>query len=144
MNIRFIAAVFAVFLACVLQFWFASLGIAVNLILAALIALAFLFGIWEVVFFTVLALFIINWQPAFGEEIVLFGVLPLAAYASHRLFSWEAWAGSLVAIAAGLVITYGALEPEIFFARPGAFLLDLIGSLLFGAAVFAVLNRRGR
>lgn len=139
---RFAVAFLFLALAFVLQFWLASAGIFINFIFAALIAFAMLFDIWDVVVFVLLAMLVINWQPAWSPELVLFAILPLAAWALHRYSAWEGWALNLATIAAGLLVLYLALAPGQFLVNGKLFLADLVVSCLFGAVIFAALNRR--
>jgi len=142
MNLRFIAAIAVIFLACIVQLWLSSIGIIANLILVSLVSLSFLFGFWELIFFILLALFIVNWQPAPSEEIILFALIPIGAYLLRKFSSWQAWVGNLIAICGGLVIVYGVLDFSMITANVGTFFMDLALGLLFGAAVFSILNRR--
>lgn len=139
---RFILALLFLILAFVMQFWFASFGVFINFILTALITLAFLFDIWDVIFFILAAVFIINWQPAFGVEIFLLAALPLAAYLFNRYSASEPWAANIASIFCGLLIFYLAIAPKIFFAEWKIFLIDLFASIIFGSIVFIALNRR--
>lgn len=139
---RFILALLFLTLAFVMQFWFASFGLFINFILAALITLSFLFDIWDVLFFILAAIFIVNWQPAFSVEIVLFAALPLAAFFINRYSSSEPWAANLACIFFGLLILYLASAPSLFLAEWKIFLTDLVSCLIFGSIVFSALNRR--
>lgn len=139
---RFIVAFLFLALAFVMQFWLASFGVFVNFILAALIAFAFLFGIGDLIFFILLAIFVVNWQPAWSLEIGLFAAIPLAAYALHRYTDWEAWAANSFALIAGLFILYLTVAPSRFLSDWKIFLVDLAASFILGTAIFAALNRR--
>ena len=139
---RFILALLFLALAFVMQFWFASFGVYVNFILATLITLAFLFDIWDVSFFILAAIFIVNWQPAVSVEIVLIAVLPLAAFLLNRYSLSEPWAANLLCIFLGLLILYLVIAPGAFLASWKIFFIDLAASLIFGAIVFGALNRR--
>jgi hypothetical protein len=139
---RFILALLFLTLAFVMQFWFASFGVFIDFILATLITLSFLFDIWDVLFFILAAIFIVNWQPALSIEIMLFAALPLAAFLVNRHTSSEPWAANLASICLGLVILYLAAAPSLFFAEWKIFLTDLVSCLIFGSIVFTALNRR--
>jgi len=139
---RFILACLFLALAFVLQFWFTSFGIFINFSFATLIVLAFLFDIWDVLFFVLAAIFIINWQPAPSWELFVFAAVPFGAYAIHHYSQWEAWVASLASIVIGLFILYIAIAPQLFLANAGAFFTDLFACMVFGAVVFGALNRR--
>ncbi len=140
--IRFILASLFLALAIVLQFWFASFGVYINVILASLMTFAFLFDIWDLVIFILAAIFIINWQPTFSLEIALFIALPLLAYSINRYSSTEPWVASLTSILVGLVILYLAVAPGLFFSEWKVFVTDLLACLIFSSVAFGALNRR--
>jgi len=139
---RFILALLFLTLAFVMQFWFSSFGVSINLILATLITLAFLFDIWDVLFFILAAIFIVNWKPAFSLEIALVAALPLAAYFFNKHSTYEPWAANLASIFCGLLVLYLAVAPRFFLMDWKIFLIDLVSCLIFGSIVFASLNRR--
>lgn len=139
---RFILALLFLMLAFVMQFWFASAGISVNFIFAALIAFAFLFDLWDLIFFILLAIFVVNWQPAWSPELVVFAAVPLGAYFLHTYSTWEAWAANIFALIAGFLILYISLAPGQFLPNIRVFFLDLTVSFIFGNIAFAALNRR--
>jgi hypothetical protein len=140
MRLRFILAILILLLACALQFWFASAGVFVNFILAALIVFAFFFDIWELLVFVLFAVFVINWSLAPGTGIVVFGIIPIAAYAFHKVFAWTIWAAVPAAILCGFLLLYLALAPAAFLGNWELFLTDLFGGLVFGGLVFLTLN----
>lgn len=139
---RFLIAFLFLALAAVLQFWFASFGVFINFIFAALIAFAFLFDILDVIFFILLAIFIMNWQPAFSWELLIFGLVPLAAYLLHQNSSYEVWAANLASIFLGLLIMYLVIAPRLFLSDWKTFFIDLVVCLVFGGIIFGALNRR--
>jgi len=137
---RFFAALLCMLLAMVLQFWFASAGIFIDFVFGALIAFAFVFAFWEIVFFVLLSLFVINWQPAASLTLGVFGGLPLLAYGFRKLFPWQAWAGNIIAMVLGLFILYLSVSPTLLFANWEIFFTDLLASLAFGSFVFFALR----
>ncbi|MDR3581782.1 MAG: hypothetical protein P4L67_00720 [Candidatus Pacebacteria bacterium] len=144
MKFPLVIAILILFLACALQFWLGSAGIFVNLILAALVAFAFFFGIFEMAVFVLFAVFVVNWQPALSIEMALFVLIPLAAFAFRKFFAWSAWAGIPVMIAGGFLVLYLAVAPHTFATNLSVFVLDLVGSLIFGELVLAALKRAER
>lgn len=140
MRLRSILALLILLLACALQFWFASAGVFINFILAALIAFAFFFDIWELLVFVLFAIFVVNWSPAFGIDIFIFGVIPIAAYAFHKLFAWTLWAGIPIAIVCGFFLLYLAIAPAAFLGSAGLFLIDVLGGMIFGGVTWLILK----
>ncbi len=144
MRIRFILGILILLLACALQFWFASAGMFVNFILAALIVFAFFFDVWELVAFILAAVFIVNWQPGISPDIIVFALIPVAAFVFHKAFALAPWVAMPASIVAGFAVLYLALAPASFVPRIGLFGNDLLGSLVFAALVFGTLERLGR
>ena len=138
---RFILALLFLALAFVLQFWFASIGVSANIILASLVTFALMFDIWDLIFFILAAIFIINWQPAFSIEIVLFAALPLAAYLFNRYSPSEAWVANIVAVAISVLVLYLAVAPQLFLPAWRIFAADLVICLIFSACTSAALRR---
>lgn len=141
MRVRSILAVLILLLACALQFWSASAGVFVNFILATLIVFAFFFDIWELVVFVLFAIFVVNWQPGPSVDLFVFGIIPVAAFAFHKVSGWAAWAAAPVAVVCGFVLLYLAIAPLAFLANGGLLLTDLFGGLVFGGLVFLTLDR---
>ncbi len=141
MKYPLFTAILIIMLACGLQFWLASAGIFINLILAALIVFAFFFDAFEMAIFVLFAVFVVNWQPAMSFEIVLFILIPFAAFMFHRIFAWAAWAGIPVMIVCGFLILYVAIAPGAFFGNLPAFFADVAGSLLFAELALVTLRQ---
>ena len=144
MRTRFILALLILLLACALQFWFASAGVFVNFILAALIVFAFFFDVWELVVFVLAAVLIVNWEPAISLDIIVFALIPPAAFIFHKTFAFAPWIAMPASIVAGFAVLYLAIAPASFGARAGLFGTDVLGGLVFAALVFATLERLGR
>ena len=140
-RLRSILAILILLLACALQFWFASADVFVNFILATLIVFAFFFDILELLVYILFAIFVINWQPAVSVDIFVFGLLPIAAYAFHKVLSWTVWAAVPVTIVCGFILLYLAIAPISFLGNWELFLKDLFGGLVFGGLVFLVFDR---
>lgn len=136
-----ILGILILLLACALQFWFASAGVFINFILATLIAFAFFFDIGELLVYVLFAVLVINWEPRVSIDIIVFGLIPIAAYAFHRVFSWSVWAAAPVAIVCGFILLYLAIAPTAFLADGRPLLEDLFGGLLFGSFTFLTLDR---
>lgn len=141
MRIRFILALLIIVFACALQSWFASMNIFIDFILAALIVFAFFFDIWELLVFILFSVFVINWQPAISTEIILFGIIPIAAYASYKFFALIRWAAIPIAIIVGFLVFYLVIASGMFFANGELFLIDVLGGLVFGELVFYAMDR---
>jgi hypothetical protein len=139
---RLAIAILILILASALQFWFAGGGMFFNLIFATLVVFAFFFDFWEMAAFILFGVFVVNWQPAISLEIFLFALIPLVIFAFHSAFKFERWIAVPIAIALGLSIFYLVIAPQSLLGDSAAFLEDLCGSLIWGAAVFLALRRR--
>lgn len=140
-QLQSIFALLILLLACAFQFWFASAGIFINFILATLIVFAFFFDIWELLVFIFFAVFVINWQPVISVDIFIFAIIPIAAFAFHKVFSWTVWAAIPVAMTVGFLLLYLVIAPAAFLTSGNRFLLDLCGAMIFGWLAFLILDR---
>ena len=140
MRLRFILAILILLLACALQFWFASAAVFINFILAALIVFASFFDLWELLVFVLFAVLVANWQPVASVDVLVFGMIPIVAYAFHKVFAWTLWAEIPVAIVCGFFLLYVVIAPTAFFASWESFLVDVFGGLIFGGIVSFILK----
>jgi hypothetical protein len=138
--LKFFSALAILILALFLQFFAASIGWHFNLALAALIAFAFaLDDFWEVLVADLLAVLILNWQPAISGTLILFALIPLAAFAFRKLIHSIAWIGTLAAIIVGFSAFYVFTAGTIFLPNIVSFLADVIvGAVAGELIVFAL------
>jgi hypothetical protein len=144
MRVRLAVAFLVLVASFTLQFWFASANIFIDFILTALILFAFYFEIWELLVFIFLSFYVVAWAPLFNVEIILFCAIPLLVYTFHKIVALERWAGIPIAVIVGLIVFYAGSAPQFFFSNLIALLLDIFGSLIFAAAVFAIMNKTER
>lgn len=137
---RFVRALLIFLLAAAIQFWLAGGGIFLDLLFAVLIVFAFFMDFWEMAFFILLGIFLLNWMPAPSLELVLFALIPLAFFFFRSALRLERWVVALSAIALGSVVFYLVIAPRLFIVQPGAFLEDLCGGLIAGALAFWALT----
>jgi hypothetical protein len=142
MTLKFSAGLVILFIALILQLWFASAGVLLNLSFAALISFAFIFGFWELLALILLAVFIVNWQPAASIEILIFAAYPALVHLSRNLSSWQPWIKNLIAIGIGFSVFYAASAVSVFPWR--LFFIDAASGLVLGALIFAPLYRSER
>ncbi len=142
--LKFFAGFFILLAAFLLQFLFASAGIAANLSFAALISFAFVFEFWELLVFAAAAAFIINWQPAISPALAAYALFPLAAHFLRRFVRWAGWLANAAAILAGFLLLALAISPGALAAHEGSFLVDLAAGEIFGALAFLSLSRTTR
>ena len=132
MTLKFLSGLAILFLAFVLQFLFASSGFYYNLALATLITFALIFDFWELLALDLLAVFILNWQPAPSATLIAFALIPLAAFGFRTFTRWHGWIGNVIAIACGFLIFNIAAVPTFFPWHIWQFLIDLAVGLIVG------------
>jgi hypothetical protein len=138
--IRFLSALAILLLALTAQFILGNAGLHLNLALAVLIALAFIFDFWELALFVLLSVFLINWRPGFSGTLILFALIPMVVFALRKFYHSQPAIGAAIAILIGFLIFYTAPNPEMFGANFVAFLIDVAAGLLIGEAVLFALN----
>lgn len=135
--LKFFSTLAILFLALFVEIVLASVGFHFSLALAVLIAFAFILNFWELLILDLIAVFILNWQPTPSAALLIFALIPLAAFAFYKLTHWHGWTGVLVAIIVGFLLFYIGAAPTLFLENLPTFLLDLIIGLLVGEAVLA-------
>ena len=141
MHYRFFVGIVVILVACVLEFFFASAGLFLNFILASLIVSAFLFIFWELAVLVLIAIFLVQWAPAPSATLIVFAVIPFAAWAFRRIFSLRPAAGIPCMIVCGLAVFYLVGASSFSLSLLGMFFIDIVVSLIFGGLVFAALTQ---
>ncbi len=144
MDYRLIAGMLIFALALLIQFSLGAAGVAVDLVLAALIVFAFFYGWQTLVLFVLSAVFLLNEGIGVTPSILLFAVIPFAVYAVRRVFALAAWAGIPAAIVLGFALLYALIAPYMFTAALPLVAIDIGGGLVFGELAFALLHAAER
>jgi len=139
MTLKLPAGLVVLFIALVLQFWFASFGWYLDLAFAAVISFAFIFDFWPFMVLLLAAVFILNWKPTASIEILVFALYPIAAHFSRSLLHWATWLVNVFAIFAGFLILY--LVAGHGTLRPAFFIPDVVAGMLFGAISLLLLHQ---
>ncbi len=109
-----------------------------DLVIALLVAFGMTFGIYEVLIFTGLTVWILNWQPWPAPELVWLVLLALLSFTGRFFMPWQRWVSVIVLTAGGIAVFYALALPA---ALPGAwrfFLGDVLISVLFSFAVVRI------
>lgn len=138
---RFTLALVMFALAAAVQFWLMGGGIFLNLIFALLVVYALYFDFWELAFFVLLAMFLLDWRSAITLELALVAAVPFAVFAMRGMFRMETWVTAPIGIVAGLLLLYAVAAPRFLWTEPAVFLADACLSLLAGMLAFAALHR---
>lgn len=141
MSSRFFTAFLFLLLALALELFLENtFGPWINFALAALIASAFCLSFTELLFLILFSVFVLNWQPAFSLDMLVFAVLPILIFVLKKLIPFKAWLGNLIMLGVGALGLYLILGPYFLLKEFNIFLLDLFGVLMFGELTFAVLK----
>ena len=133
--LKFFTGILVLILAFFLQFWLGVWGIYANFVFATLIVFVFLFDIGEFIFFVLLGVFLINWQPMASIDIIAFAIIPLIAFAARFWFHWDQWVGSVASVVIALLLLYFVISPKMIIQPFGSFIVDLLLSIIFAEAI---------
>jgi hypothetical protein len=142
---RFLTALLLLALAMVLQFSLRGfLGFYSNLTLSALIVFSMSVSLPEIIFLTLASVFVLNPQPAFSWDMLVFGLLPMVSFYTRRLVKWKPWILSLTMVLLSFLAMYLILSPTSLIREPLRFFEDAFAALAFGAAAFFVFSGSAR
>ncbi len=112
-----------------------------DFVFASLIALSFFLGLLELLFLILLSVFLMNWQPILGVEMMIFSVVPIGIFLFRKIiFPLEGWLSNLVGIVLGLIVFYGLTDLSLALAHYGTILKDIFISALFGFLIFGLFD----
>jgi hypothetical protein len=132
---KFASFFLIVILSLLLQFQFrAAFHWSPEFILASLIVIAFFAGLPELLFLTVFAGWMLNWEPGLAPELALFLLMPIIAHLFRRLLPWEPWVTLLFVLAIAEAALAGLTSASVF--RTPLFYGVLASTLVYGAGVF--------
>jgi len=141
--IKFLEALILLSMAVFLQLTLGEVsGVWINFPFAALIALSFFLGFWELVITVLIAVFLLNWQPSVSLEMVILAAFPLLSLWLHKLLPWQIWLSTLVAIFVGFLILYLSIGAVLIVKQANLFLIDLFGGLVYGILVSKLMEFR--
>jgi hypothetical protein len=137
MRYRFFIALFFVALGTFLQIMVGSAsGMWFNFALATLISAVFFMSIIELLSLVVSALFVLNWQPAFSFELLVFSALPFVVFSAYKFFPFKPWLMNVIAILLSIPIFYFVFDVRFVVDAPVILLWDIVASTMFGAITF--------
>jgi hypothetical protein len=129
-----------------------SFSVLGFLVPSALIAYVFFFPFIEVVFFLLLSVFLLNWQPVLGSEFLTIIACTLILFVVRRFIPFETWIQNIFAVGLGSFFFYGILlygETDAYRGvralslslRSALFLTEaVVVSICVGSAAFGLLN----
>ena len=116
------------------------LNIRLGFILAALLAAAFFLNLEELILLVLFSAFVLNWQPGFSPEIIIFSIIPIAAYFIKTLVPLQPFLGNLGFIFIFTMLFYLIFSPRFLINRPGLLIADILASLVYGATAFWIMK----
>lgn len=115
-------------------------GLKPDFILATLIAFAFLFGFFEMVFFSLLSVLFLNWQLSFRFELVFLFLISLLIFWSRKFLPTQSWAVGMVLVMATFLF-YFIGNSNIFSGNVFQVLVVSLLNLIYGLAIFWSLKK---
>ena len=123
-------------LALIQSLGFSFLGIKPNLVISAVIAGSFFVkDLFEGLLLVALSVLILKFSPDSGNEIILLSLIGAVSVLIERHLPWRHFVDNLVLIAAGTIVFYLVLAPDLILGM--IFLKELILNLVFGSLIFA-------
>ncbi len=121
------------------SFGFSILSIKPNIALVAIIAVSFFTAnLWHRIFLVVLSAIILKFAPGFEKEILTFCLIGVTLAVAKDYLPWHHFLNNLFLVAAGTIIFYLILAPNLILSV--IFLEELFLNLVFGALFFALLG----
>ena len=138
---KFAVCSLLLFIALFLQLnWKVGFGWAPELVMASLIIFGLYLGVLEMTVLSALGVFILNWRPVPGYEILFFFFVPFLNIFARRIFPWRTELNNIAGIILSVSIFYSISNPGGIAANSYLFALIILITAGFGAAVFQILN----
>jgi len=137
---------FAVFFFTLIIVSFAQLGIKAEfgwspeLILATLVLSAFYLGILEMAALCAFGIFLLNWRPLPGLEIVLFFLFPFVIMYVKTIFPWKSMINCVFGAVLSVAFFYGVSNWGAIVSNPIIFAYILALTAVFCAVLFQIFN----
>ncbi|MGC8776174.1 MAG: hypothetical protein ACP5QN_02600 [Minisyncoccia bacterium] len=111
-----------------------------NLTLLALIVFSFYVGYLELIFLSLLGIFLINWKPNFSLEIILLFLIPQLFYLTLKKIKWDNFFGLIFFIILGDILFYGLINYKFILDFTNYFIYEILINILFGILLFYFLK----
>lgn len=112
-------------------------GWSPEFILATLAAFAFFLTPSRLILLSLVAAWVLAWQPGLGQELLALVVLPLVVYFVRKFLPWQSWLSNLI-LAAGSIVAFYVFADMIPILKTGVFLKVSLSSLGYGALLFYI------
>lgn len=116
-------------------------GVAGEFLFAALIILAFMISLPELLFFIAGSAWALNWQWDAGPDLAVFGAVPLVVFALRHMLPWRPSVQAALAILIGVAALYFATNHAIVLRMPKLFAESVVFSIVFGVLTLEIIQR---
>lgn len=117
-----------------------SIGWSPEFIMAALVTAVFYLNVLEMVLLSAFGIFMLNWQPVLGWEILLFFLMPFIIMAAKNIFPWNAIINSVFGTVLSITVFYGLVNWSAILSNPVIFAEVLMLTAIFSAVLFQISN----
>lgn len=120
--------------------WKASLGWSPELVMTLMVISGFYLNILEMAALSAVGIFIFNWRPVPGAEILFFFFIPFLIVFARRFFPWRVEINNIAGIILAVSLFYAVFGLQALMANIPLFILILVITAGFGAAGFQLFN----
>jgi hypothetical protein len=141
-KFKFINFLLVVLFAVILeQKIFAFWGKGFNLFLISLVVLAMFSSYLEIIFLSLLGIFLINYAPQINKEVIFLFFWPQIIYFFSKKFDIENWISFLILSALSFISFYFFINFSFIFKNFIYFFYDFILSFCFGLILFLIFKK---
>jgi hypothetical protein len=139
--VRFIGAALLVLVVLALNLKLkAVLGWSPDILLPALVAAGFFLNLYSLALLVLLVVWVLNWQAGLPSELIIFAIVPFAAWLGKKFSPLPAWLTLTLIIVLGEVLLYAISVPGAFFGNIGFIALNTAFAALLGFGLISVLE----
>lgn len=138
---KFLGVLLGLFVALTLEFKAGqAFGYSIDAALVVLLVGTAFLGFWELIALVVLSIVLLNWQPAVSLELIVFALIPCAAFVAKSVLPWRSWLNSFVITLGGVAAFYFLLDPGFVARNFSLWSVILFADLVLGLFVFWALD----
>jgi hypothetical protein len=141
-KFKFINFLLVVLFAVILeQKIFAFWGKGFNLFLISLVVLAMFSSYLEIIFLSLLGIFLINYAPQINKEVIFLFFWPQIIYFFSKKFDIENWISFLILSLLSFIGFYFFINFSFIFKNFIYFFYDFVLSFCFGVILFLIFKK---
>ncbi|MDW8280019.1 MAG: hypothetical protein RMK17_02580 [bacterium] len=107
-----------------------------NFLLSLLILFVFFIDYIYLIFFSLIGIILINWEPKVNLEIILLFLIPQLFYLISKKVGFKNWLMFTISLVIGFSLFYIVLDYTFILKNPLYFLYDILINILFGLTLF--------